>query len=51
MAESEAKMCAHEPCQCTVPAGQNYCSDSCRDAGSKEVEIACQCDHPACPLT
>jgi hypothetical protein len=23
----------------------------CRDAGSSDVEIACQCDHPACPLT
>ena len=48
MAEQEQKSCAHEPCQCTVPAGEKYCSDWCRDAGSKEVEIACECGHPPC---
>ena len=51
MADEQQKPCAHEPCLCTVPQGERYCSDSCRDAGSREVEIACQCDHPACPLT
>jgi hypothetical protein len=30
---------------------KKYCGDSCRDAGSDDVEIACQCDHAACPLT
>jgi hypothetical protein len=34
-----------------VPDGQEYCGDACRDAGSEYVEIACQCDHLACPLT
>jgi predicted RNase H-like nuclease len=48
MAENEAKTCAHEPCLCTVADSEKYCSDACRDAGSKEVEIACQCQHPAC---
>src|SRR5437660_181740 len=38
-------------CLCDVPPGKNYCGDSCRDAGSNDVEIACQCDHAACPLT
>ncbi len=48
MAENEAKTCAHEPCLCTVAAHEKYCSDICREAGSREVEIACQCQHPAC---
>lgn len=48
MAENEAKTCAHEPCNCTVPHGQKYCSDACKDAGANEVEIACACEHPAC---
>jgi hypothetical protein len=43
--------CAHIPCLCDVPNGKQYCGDACRDAGSAEVEIACQCDHLACPLT
>jgi hypothetical protein len=34
-----------------VADGQAYCGESCRDAGREGVEIACQCDHPACPLT
>ena len=51
MANQEAKTCAHIPCLCDVPNGTEYCSDSCRDAGSDDVEIACQCDHKACPLT
>ncbi len=51
MPEHEANTCAHEPCQCTVPAGEKYCSDACRDAGREEVEIACQCNHPACPVS
>ncbi len=45
---TEEKVCAHEPCLCTVPAGQKFCSDFCHDAGADEVEIACECDHPAC---
>ena len=24
---------------------------ACKEAGSKDVEIACQCDHGLCPLT
>jgi len=48
MAEQKGKICAHEPCQCVVPAGEKFCSDFCRDAGADEVEIACECDHPAC---
>jgi hypothetical protein len=51
MANQETRKCAHIPCLCDVPRGVEYCSDSCRDAGSDDVEIACQCDHTACPLT
>lgn len=51
MSTSETKKCAHTPCLCDVPEGQEYCGDICRYAGSEDVEIACQCDHRACPLT
>jgi hypothetical protein len=43
--------CAHLPCRCTAQANDKYCGPACKDAGAKEVEIACQCDHEACPLT
>jgi hypothetical protein len=45
------RMCAHIPCLCIVPDGEEYCGAACRGAGSEDVEIACQCDHAACPLT
>ena len=48
MANEEEQICAHEPCACTVPEGEKYCSNYCRTAGSEEVEIACECDHEAC---
>ncbi len=48
MAEEKTKLCAHEPCQCTVAAHEKFCSDSCRDAGANEVEIACECHHAPC---
>jgi hypothetical protein len=51
MTHQTMKKCAHIPCLCNVSAGQEYCGDSCREAGSEDVEIACPCDHPACPLT
>jgi hypothetical protein len=47
MADVQRK-CAHEPCECMAPAGEKYCSDWCKDAGSGEVEIACECGHPEC---
>jgi hypothetical protein len=43
--------CAHLPCRCLVQSGDKYCGQACKDAGSEEVEIACQCDHGGCPLT
>ncbi len=51
MANQNTRKCAHIPCLCDVRDGQEYCGDACRDAGGEDVEIACQCDHPTCPLT
>jgi len=51
MANQEQNKCAHIPCLCDVRADQKYCGDACRNAGSDEVEIACNCDHASCPLT
>lgn len=51
MASDQSKKCAHIPCVCNVPSGQKFCSDSCEDGGSEEVEIACECGHPACAQT
>jgi hypothetical protein len=42
--------CAHIPCLCVVADGEKFCSESCQDAGSEEVEIACECGHASCPL-
>lgn len=50
MTNQKRKKCAHIPCLCDVPNGEKYCGEACRDAGSEDVEIACQCDHPLCPL-
>jgi hypothetical protein len=51
MVNQETKKCAHIPCLCDVSDGEQYCGAACRDAGGEDVEIACQCSHPACPLT
>jgi hypothetical protein len=51
MANGKMKKCAHIPCLCDVADGEEYCGEACRDAGSDDVEIACRCDHPVCPLT
>jgi len=50
MKDQKARKCAHIPCLCEVADGEEYCGNACRDAGSEDVEIACQCDHPPCPL-
>jgi hypothetical protein len=34
-----------------VKSHDKYCGQVCKEAGAKEVEIACQCGHSACPLT
>jgi hypothetical protein len=50
MEKQKQGRCAHIPCTCEVKPDQKYCGDACRDAGSEEVEIACECKHEACPL-
>ena len=50
MTDAEQKTCAHIPCRCVVPPGEKYCGETCKDAGSGDVEIACECGHPSCPL-
>lgn len=44
---TETKKCAHPACNCTVSAGQKYCSSKCESA-KKMTELTCQCDHPGC---
>jgi hypothetical protein len=51
MANQKTRKCAHIPCLCDVPNGEEYCGETCRYAGSEDVEIACQCDHAACLRT
>jgi hypothetical protein len=49
--DQPGRLCAHEPCTCTVPTGQDYCSAICRHnatSGVPRSEPACECDHPDC---
>ena len=42
--------CQHEGCTCQVEAGQEFCSDYCRDHASETGHgaHACGCGHPGC---
>jgi hypothetical protein len=51
MVNQEKTKCAHIPFLYDVAPGQEYCGEACRDAGSEEVDIACQGGHASCPLT
>jgi hypothetical protein len=43
--------CAYSECNCVVGGQETYCSDYCSDADdAKEIEIQCDCKHPACAL-
>ncbi len=48
MATDKAEKCAHISCLCIAPKGEKYCSQLCKDAGTEETEIGCDCGHPAC---
>ena len=48
--KNEPKICAHIPCRCNVTEEQKYCGQWCEEAGSEDVEIACECGHSACAL-
>jgi hypothetical protein len=50
MTSEASTKCAHPPCICVPPVGEKYCSQTCQEAGSEEVEIACDCGHPACTV-
>jgi hypothetical protein len=50
MAAPEGTKCAHPPCNCMTKPGDKYCSQICKDAGSSEVEIGCECEHEPCSL-
>jgi len=50
MNDQKVGKCAHIPCRCSVADGKKYCGEACRDFGSEDVEIACQCDRQSCPL-
>jgi hypothetical protein len=39
--------CAMEGCQCTVPAGQKFCSSYCQTAKG-QTKLQCDCGHPDC---
>jgi len=47
MAKTQSK-CAHLPCICVPPEDEKCCTQFCKDAGSEETEIACDCAHSAC---
>jgi hypothetical protein len=47
----QTKVCTPSMPVLSVQPGDEYCGQACKEAGSSEVEIACQCDHGACPLT
>jgi hypothetical protein len=48
MAETiQQHKCAHASCECKVPPGTKYCSEYCKKA--PEIELHCNCKHPACP--
>jgi hypothetical protein len=46
--EHKETKCAHPACRCITTEHEKYCSQYCKDAGSSELEIACDCGHPSC---
>lgn len=45
--------CQHKGCTCTVPQGEEYCSDHCRAAAAgaltrEEDRAICACGHEQC---
>lgn len=51
----DSNKCSHVPCSCTAAAGDDYCSDNCReDAESPasqqpdEGRRSCRCAHEHC---
>lgn len=44
--------CKHQGCNCSVPAGEEFCSEHCRNAEARGTAPAgpgsCGCGHPDC---
>ena len=45
---SGATRCAHAACACSVPAGEQWCSEHCRTAAGAHTGAGCGCGHPGC---
>jgi hypothetical protein len=46
MKQTNPKKCAHVLCSCN--SSETYCSQACKDAGSRETDVACPCGHQGC---
>ena len=46
MTQTGQKKCTHVLCSCN--ASDTYCSQACKDAGSRETDVACPCGHQGC---
>jgi hypothetical protein len=44
--------CKHQGCHCSVPSGEEFCSEHCRNAEARgsanEGRGSCGCGHPEC---
>ena len=50
-ANDAEQTCANEPCTCTAPLGQAYCSAYCEHtatSGPPREETVCECPHDDC---
>jgi hypothetical protein len=47
--ETKNNKCAHPACGCLPEAGNDYCSQTCKEAADL-TEIACQCGHSGCAV-
>lgn len=54
MSQGQDEKCKHQGCNCSVPAGKEYCSEHCeraaasRPSSAQGAQKACGCGHSAC---
>lgn len=48
MNATASQRCAHPACRCTVPVGDTYCSDHCRQVVDEPAQGGCGCGHSPC---